>query len=618
MTDTYHRDFGGAPTPAASQRLQLPSSSYLPAGLTGADLLDATSPDINRQAAIQHDKRFLRDTYNRVTHAILDDLWEDDDDAHSTLLAFEACHNGLWRSRTAQYLEAEDVYHLAVRLITWLQDQPEARLGSLLAGKWWVAPHAYVLLAGSSAASDATQPGHRGAQTPELGDQSRFGDLAQEHLESFDKARFTVHFVHFHLPEHWAVIILQRSTGNSWYIDSQPGRWTGWRNAKAYSVFKDWLQRSRRPLPGRAVHTSVPGRDQMDGWSCGLHAIANAMAFIRFEVLGWHQIPEWRELDGRQMRIAFTRSLHNMMGLDYQAPISPPAQASTIHNLSFPDPAPPAQPEDTPASQQQPQTHTQADLEAVQEILTSSSKTTDKAKTKSAPQKKQGKAKQINPNKVQKPTAAPARAQATKSTAKKTAKAMEETAPNPKNKRSMASQRVDAIIEGIKRKVKLAVEARLEAIKKKKEAQAAAQAAAAAATGAGGRTKASVATARVPATRPTETQVYMQNQSIIPPRPIFAAGRAPATKTAGRKRKASGGGGGDDDDDDNEPETATQGQGGDRPVKRVKKRKVETETNREGGSGGVGSTQGQKQEGDRPVLRRSPRVAQSGGGGGRG
>ena len=57
--------------------------------------------------------------------------------------------------------------------------------------------------------------------------------------------------------------------------------------------------------------------DQQDDWSCGIHVIANAMAFICFEVLGWHNIQHWSNVDGKLMREELLVGLHRLLGLKY-------------------------------------------------------------------------------------------------------------------------------------------------------------------------------------------------------------------------------------------------------------------------------------------------------------
>ncbi|KAL2020589.1 hypothetical protein VTK56DRAFT_8177 [Thermocarpiscus australiensis] len=259
---------------------------------------------------------FIKDTYGRVCHPYLDDMPTYQEllipgYSNPTLDALKACHNGLHDIRNKKYLDGEGIFHLAERLMSWIQDQEHARLGGWFTRKWWIVPECYTLLAGRSGSS---QPNIYGGKAPKLGDPNQHGDRTQD-AHNFNRALFTVHFVHFSRPvEHWAVVIRQGSTGNTWYMDSVR-RTAAARSEKAKRALSDWLQRSGLRDPEAAVHTLVQCREQEDSWSCGLHAIANAMAFIRFEALGWGQIPAWRNVDERQMRTQLAESLHNLMGL---------------------------------------------------------------------------------------------------------------------------------------------------------------------------------------------------------------------------------------------------------------------------------------------------------------
>ncbi|GAB1314623.1 hypothetical protein MFIFM68171_04833 [Madurella fahalii] len=348
MAKAYLDDFGGSPPPGPRARPRFPSHRDFPNPLRDNDLFDARSPAIDQKLNRVDDERFLRHTYSRALHPVLDEIPEDEElegfDPKGTFAALEHCHNGLWRARRAEFLEASDVYHLANRLIAWIQDQPGARLGGCAEGKWWIAPDAYVLRAGRI--SSAGFGAYGGMENiPKLGDPMLaeigiYGDRSED-KDLFERACFTIHFAHFvtTVVDHWGLLIRQRSTGNTWYIDSNPTSEVPRRSEKALKVFKGWLELSGIADPPEAVHSVVKSKIQIDGWSCGLHVIANAAAFIRFEVLGWERVPYWGRMNSRQMIKRLLKSLHNLMGLAIPADFSP-SPAALQKKIRKPEPIP--------------------------------------------------------------------------------------------------------------------------------------------------------------------------------------------------------------------------------------------------------------------------------------
>lgn len=329
MADSsYLVDFGGSPTPDASRHIHLPSHRDLSTPLDDDALTDALSPPIQTNRNRDGDGQFLLDTYARACHPALDDLSGDALD--DTLAALEHCHTGLRRARNAECLEAENIYNLANRLVTWLQDDPRARLGPLSDGKWWIAHDVYLVRAGRLSSSGVGA--YRDGGMPVLSDPNLldwsfyYGDRTGD-KDRFERALFTAHIVHFTGVEHWALIIRQKSTGNTWYIDSNPCVELSRRSLKALMIFKDRLRRSGISDPEGAVHKIVVSTKQDDDWSCGLHVIANIMAFIRFEVPRWNEIHGWGGINARQMRKQLLSCLHSLMGLrlpvDFVSPRPP-------------------------------------------------------------------------------------------------------------------------------------------------------------------------------------------------------------------------------------------------------------------------------------------------------
>ncbi|KAH6641202.1 hypothetical protein F5144DRAFT_484532 [Chaetomium tenue] len=304
-------EFGDWPTPPATKVLDLPDHPKFMFGLlTDDDLYDATDGqyDFEITKMDSASREFLKQTYTRITHQELDLNVEFEDEM---LKGWQHCHNGLWKVREQEWLDDEHIHHLAERLITWCQDQDRARLGNRNSEDWWIIPDAYHLrLAGDE-------------ESPPLG--HFLDEDVEEYIElhdKFDKAKFTVHMVH-HV-NHWAVLIYQTSNGNTFYLDSMPaGRRD--RSDLALEGFQEWLEASDKDIHTGAEHVLVRVPSQEDAWSCGLHAVVNAMAFLRYESLGWDKIEGWTKTKSRPMRRELIACLHRLMGLDYIPGESPTA-----------------------------------------------------------------------------------------------------------------------------------------------------------------------------------------------------------------------------------------------------------------------------------------------------
>ncbi|KAL2268981.1 hypothetical protein VTJ83DRAFT_3827 [Remersonia thermophila] len=236
---------------------------------------------------------------------------------------FVTCLNGLRKAREGMmipddkrlvedgWLDGPEIYHLLERLMTWIQDQPGARLGPRQTARWWIAPDIPFTLSTEMEAQPLTDP--HGFLEPQDRD---------EYRSKFLQARFTVHLFNF-LGSHWGVIIYRRHTGDSWYFDSMPGRNALKRANEARKALEKWLRASGHPPHPNGQTVLVSTRNQVDGWSCGLHTIANAMAFLRFEVLGWDKIPAWQGTASRQMVTELLTSLHYLMGVTYPGTARP-------------------------------------------------------------------------------------------------------------------------------------------------------------------------------------------------------------------------------------------------------------------------------------------------------
>ncbi|KAH6850572.1 hypothetical protein B0I37DRAFT_428789 [Chaetomium sp. MPI-CAGE-AT-0009] len=306
-------------------QLNLPNHKSWDRNATDNDLIDARNKRIDHKITGEmtpETREFLRDTYERVAHGLLDSGYdEDEEDAEDALRAWRDCHNGLWNLRHQRWLGDEHIYHLTERLITWSQEQEDARLGDRSDGNWWILPPDYQLRVPDY---DSVEEEEKSAALGELclGNQEEYDRLH----EKFDNAQFTVHLVYH--KNHWAILIYQPSNGNSFYLDSLPDGVKD-RSKRARAEFRNWLQESNKVLPPKAQNYQVHVPSQEDAWSCGLHAIANALAFLRYEKIGWNRVHGWKGSASKPMRRQLITCLHELMGLKFIPPETPPASAET-------------------------------------------------------------------------------------------------------------------------------------------------------------------------------------------------------------------------------------------------------------------------------------------------
>jgi hypothetical protein len=322
------------PTPEASKSLQLPHPQTNPVPFTAPfrwfkvnSSFDKTvnpPASINSESGQQTQVGSPLQDYIAVSHPVLDfaenanrgvpvgqQRWE----------AFAACHNGLHIARHALFLQGDEIFHLMERLMTWVMDQPDARLGNRQTGTWWIASgFHYTLYIETNLPHDSAA---RGLDVRGLVPESE--RLAFR--SSLQNATFTVHLVNSEAANHWTVIIYRPQTGDSWHFDSlgpggisRNGKSSGASRANlARQELERWLESSghRVPRTGRAYN--VQTAPQTDGWSCGLQCIANVLAFLRHEVLGWHLIQGWENHSSDDMIAELVGSLHYLMGIDYTA-----------------------------------------------------------------------------------------------------------------------------------------------------------------------------------------------------------------------------------------------------------------------------------------------------------
>ncbi|KAH6626612.1 hypothetical protein B0J18DRAFT_144421 [Chaetomium sp. MPI-SDFR-AT-0129] len=308
-------DFGGYNTPAATLQWNLPDNRDLnDDGLKlGNGLINVTgNPRFNNPMSVgQLDNSFIWNTYERITRPDLDPtdnlnicrIWADSQDGLLCL------RNGWW-------LSGESIFHLIERLLTYSQDQPQARLGIRTSGHWFVVPDQYLLRV-FKRKKEPTQ-----YQSYALGE-VEVPEEKQRLRQRFLQAKLTLHISHHN--NHWALVIYQRSSNMLYYLDSDEKR-REIRAKQARRAFQEWLAKSNLQDVGyrNRLHI-VDLLDQQNKWSCGLHVILNAVAVVRYECLDWWGIPgaplgndDERPEYLFDMRNKICDSLHRLMGLYYE------------------------------------------------------------------------------------------------------------------------------------------------------------------------------------------------------------------------------------------------------------------------------------------------------------
>ncbi|KAJ4403095.1 hypothetical protein N0V85_005166 [Neurospora sp. IMI 360204] len=159
------------------------------------------------------------------------------------------------------------------------------------------------------------------------GTSSIYGD-ASSYEQNFDRALYTVHFIHHRDPDHWTVIVRESETGHLWHFDSGGGEDERERRLNgAIDRLTTWLRRCNKQIPETSEAFNVSVTEQTQHWECSLHSIANAMAFLRFGILGWDKlkcialetdadpVPPARSVNADKLRTTMKRSLHGLWGL---------------------------------------------------------------------------------------------------------------------------------------------------------------------------------------------------------------------------------------------------------------------------------------------------------------
>ena len=184
------------------------------------------------------------------------------------------------------WMPVDSIYELLVLLMASLQVENN--------NMWYIVPAEYTLV------------------PDEAGPPALPKDSEEEGL--FDNANYTVHLVQFGKAKvynkeredrHIAVLIRQKKTGSTWFLDSSGATEASRKKHKenAVKALRKWMdgelpKQNLKAKDGKHVlHVGVddiPKQPKNEGFSCSLHAILNAMVFLRLGVLGWHHITRWK------------------------------------------------------------------------------------------------------------------------------------------------------------------------------------------------------------------------------------------------------------------------------------------------------------------------------------
>ncbi|KAK3328175.1 hypothetical protein B0T19DRAFT_400962 [Cercophora scortea] len=351
-------EFDNPPTRDELNSFRLPQPSDDPGllGLTESQLYNVNDYEFGEEIKyVEKDtlngvkaRQFIDRTYRRVR---LSDI--DADEAgygHEApavnFLPFMSCHNGLREiDQHGKYLSNESICYLSSRVLAWVQKITAREDPSLQPKHWFLLPHAYTL-------SDEEKVW--ALADPELVNfQIVYGDRSGDR-DRFNEALFTLHLVHH--SNHFALIIRQNSTGNSWYLNSDDKPRKKRQSTEAFRLLDSWLQESGITTPEGATSKIVDTVPiQQDGWSCSLHVIVNSIVFVRFGLFGWDKIPRWRtgnkKRNDEKMLGELKVCLNYLMGRTWKPPKLDPNNKDKnsrwsflYHDLSVPSAPVPSEP----------------------------------------------------------------------------------------------------------------------------------------------------------------------------------------------------------------------------------------------------------------------------------
>ncbi|KAK3403375.1 hypothetical protein B0T20DRAFT_400803, partial [Sordaria brevicollis] len=284
--------------------------SYRSVDLTKEDLHDCGKDPFTKMID-EHDldeesKTMLHHYYRRAHIECHDGISIQEEENGLNLFSYTVyaeLHNGLHNMRNREYLGAKQVHYHAARLITKVQQSESAHLGPARAEnqEWWIAPDEYIIKCQIHKTTGHEEDQHGVIMALSEMNEVYAGMLMEgkarnlsEDRQKYLRAKYTVHWVHhskgaeYGKGNHWAVIVREEATNFAWYFDSMEDDRER-RFNHAVKVFNEWLAKSGVTEVSESF--MVPALEQEGEWECGLHAIAHAMAFLRFGVLEWDKLP---------------------------------------------------------------------------------------------------------------------------------------------------------------------------------------------------------------------------------------------------------------------------------------------------------------------------------------
>ncbi|KAK4164325.1 hypothetical protein QBC43DRAFT_353235 [Cladorrhinum sp. PSN259] len=344
-----------ADRPAHKVLRELPSFKWFNPPLSSRDLHDALEDPFNALWDSRTPAAWLG-KYQRVASGTLDDMTPGDTPTHNfTMDSLKNCHDGLLRLRTGHsYIQLPDESELcqfAFRLLSWSQKRPAARMGGFKsAGRaWWLAAAPFTLAEPTSAGNTPVTIFNldlAGAVASVAKAYSHQIPVGEETKAGFEAAIFSLHPVHLK-NSHFSLIILHKpppdpalpaanqAAWRYWYLDSQKccyeddvqtgktaAEWRSNRANIAAELLTQFLKNSGVNIPGGVLQPAadVVMTPQLEPYTCGLHVVANIIAFIRFERIGWDRVNDWRIVGDptdrtKRMESSLIMSLHHIMGL---------------------------------------------------------------------------------------------------------------------------------------------------------------------------------------------------------------------------------------------------------------------------------------------------------------
>ncbi|KAK4221526.1 hypothetical protein QBC38DRAFT_491871 [Podospora fimiseda] len=342
--------------------VHLPTFTNLIPPLTDAVLHDVTVAPWNTEFTLSVPPRDAVLHFQRAGNPLVDDFNTPSPHPRSDWTNFniQECYNGLYNLRHGNFAVITELCALAIRVLSWAQEHPSARMGNFNdpfngapAGRnnrtWWIAttstyvllPHDFIVdgTLKNTLVSEGKQSAFDLGEGPAPAGDAMPGEYDAAPLNN---AKFALFPVNLGTRNHWALLIVykppafvgrEKHEWKCWYLDSQDNvNGDGEDDVEEYNLRAEAATAAVEAFFRRATPTAifVPGdgtvhlqrrvkmTPQDDGFSCALHVVANIVACVRFETIGWDRVLGW-DVDPvvrvRDMTKHLNRSLHHILGL---------------------------------------------------------------------------------------------------------------------------------------------------------------------------------------------------------------------------------------------------------------------------------------------------------------